>query len=240
MRPGAWCAGVVFGRSMLGSEMAGYITGLRFQKRTVDRVNVYLDGRFAFGLPALEAAKLRVGQHLTDADIEHLQSVDAEQKAYDRAVRLLSYRPRSLAEVRRHLARAGVDEAVISAAVERLAREGYLDDTEFAHFWVENRQRFRPKGAYALRQELRQKGLDNSTIENAIAGLDSRAQALAAARPKALKLANLAQDDPAAFRRKLGDFLLRRGFDYETIREVVARLAEELGAGEWLPVDEDS
>jgi len=89
--------------------MAGKITSLRFQKRTPNRVNVYLDGGFAFGLPAIEAARLRVGQQLSAADIQRLRALDAFQKAYDRAVRFLSPRPRSEAEVRRRLAEAGID-----------------------------------------------------------------------------------------------------------------------------------
>jgi len=208
--------------------MAGKITRLRFQKRTNERVNVYLDGQFAFGLPALEAARLRVGQYLSDTDIERLRALDAVQKAYDRAVRFLSYRPRSQAEVRRALRRSEIDEVVIKAVIERLTRQGYLDDAEFARFWVENRQQFRPKGARALRQELRQKGLDNTTIEAAIANLDPETSAYAAARPRALRLANLIPDDLRTFRRKLTDFLLRRGFDYETVRDVVTSLVQEI------------
>ncbi|PKO20479.1 MAG: RecX family transcriptional regulator [Chloroflexi bacterium HGW-Chloroflexi-1] len=208
--------------------MAGKITSLRFQKRTPDRVNVYLDGAFAFGLPAIEAARLRIGQELSAADIQRLQALDAIQKAYDRAVRFLSYRPRSEAEVRRRLAEAAIDETVIDAVVERLTGQGYLDDAEFARFWVENRHRFKPKGGRALRQELRQKGLDAPIIEAAIADLDPLAAAYEAARVKAARLAHLIQDDPAAFRRKLGAFLMRRGFDYEIVAEVVARLIEEL------------
>ena len=61
--------------------MSGTITRLQFQQKAADRVNVYLDGQFAFGLPALDAARLRVGQHLTDADIDALHAVDQTQKA---------------------------------------------------------------------------------------------------------------------------------------------------------------
>jgi regulatory protein len=210
--------------------MAGRITSLRFQQRTPDRVNVYLDGEFAFGLPATEAARLRPGQYLSDADLNQLQAVDAEQRAYDRAVRFLSRRPRSQAEVRRHLARAAVDEALIEKIITRLGEHGYLDDAEFARYWIENREQFRPKGAYALRQELRSKGLEDETIEAAVEGLDETASAYEAARPRALRLAVLAQTDPQEFRGKLTDFLLRRGFDYEVIREIIARLAREFGA----------
>ena len=211
-----------------GVNMAGTITSLRFQKRTPDRVNVYLDGKFAFGMPAVEAARLRVGQFLSDAEIGRLQACDLEQKAYDRAVRFLSYRPRSQAEVRQHLARAGLDEGVVEAVLARLVNHGYLDDAEFARFWVENRQRFRPRGAHTLRQELQRKGLDNETIGGALTDLDPLAEAYQAARPRALRLAGVLASTPLAFRRKLHDFLLRRGFDYDVIKQVVSRLEQEL------------
>jgi len=212
--------------------MGGRVTALRFQKRAPERVNVYLDGQFAFGLDGIDAARLRVGQYLSDADIEGLKGADARQKAYDRAVRFLGYRPRSAEEVRRNLARAAVPEDVIEAVVDRLGQEGYLNDAEFARFWVENRNRFRPKGAQALRSELYQKGLDRVTIDEAVAGLDPAGGAYEAAQPRAVRLAELARSDPAAFRQKLGSFLLRRGFDYAAVREVVARLLREMSAGE--------
>jgi regulatory protein len=212
--------------------MAGKITALHFQKHAPDRVNVYLDGKFAFGLPAVEAAKLRTGQDLDDHQIEGLRSLDVEQKAYDRAVRFLAARPRSESEVRSRLARSEADHTVVEDVIERLKAQGYLDDAEFARFWVEGRQRFSPRSARALRQELHLKGLDASTISTAVSGLDSVAAAYQAALPRALRLSGFASSDPMLFRRKIGDFLLRRGFDYEVVHEVVARLMRELASGE--------
>jgi regulatory protein len=210
--------------------MAGQITGLRFQQQTADRVNVYLDGHFAFGLPALEAAHLRVGQYLSDAELSRLQAADQTQKTYDRAVRFLSYRPRSTAEVRRHLADAEADETTIEAVLDKLAAQGYLNDAEFARYWVENREQFRPKGPRALRQELRQHGLAGEAIEAALAEVNPAEGAYAVARQRAMRIADLAITEPAVFRRKLSDFLARRGFDYEIIRDVIGRLADEFGA----------
>jgi len=208
--------------------MAGTITGLRYQKRTDERVNVYLDGQYAFALPALDAARLKVGQHLSDAEIAQLQATDAAAKAYDRAVRYLSYRPRSTAEVRRTLEGAEFAPEAIEAALVRLAGQGYLDDAAFATYWVENRQRFRPKGEQALRQELRRAGVDKEIIDESLDGLDSSEAAYAAAQPRANRLTVLAAEDPAAFKRKLSEFLLRRGFTYDVVRDVVARLLREI------------
>ena len=207
--------------------MAGTITRLAFQKHAADRVNVYLDGQYAFALPALEAARLRVGQILDDDSIAQLQGLDERQKAYDRALRYLSFRPRSQAEVRRNLLAAGLEAELVEATLARLVAQGYLDDAEFARFWVENRQQFRPKGSQALRGELRQRGVAAETVEAALVDLDPEVGAYEAARPRAARLAALAQTDPAAFRRKLGDFLLRRGFAYEIVKQTVSRLLRE-------------
>lgn len=208
--------------------MVKTVTRLAFQKRTDERVNVYLDGEYALALPALEAARLKVGQQLTDAEIAALRATDATAKAYDRAVQFLSIRPRSSVEVRRRLQQAEVDAETVEAVITRLTEQGYLNDAEFARYWVENRQLFRPKGEQALRQELRQAGVDNEIIQQSLEGLDTSEAAYAAARSKAERLKTLAKEDPQAFKQKLGNFLLRRGFNYDIVREITKRLLREL------------
>jgi len=95
---------------------------------------------------------------------------------------------------------------------------------------VESRRQFRPKGAAALRQELRQRGVEGEAIEAALADSDPVAEAYKAVQPQAARLAALAQTDPMSFRRKLSGLLLRRGFAYGVVHEVVNRLARENGA----------
>lgn len=218
--------------------MAGKITALRVQKRTAERVNVYLDEQFAFGLPTIYAVKLRVGQHLSDGEVEQLQATDLLERTYERAVRFLSYRPRSEAEVRRNLAQKQIEPAVIDLVLERLQQQSYVNDTEFARYWVENRGRFKPRGVRALRYELRLKGVDGEIIEEALASVETGSLAYEAARPQAERMANLAESDPATFKRRLLAFLMRRGFDFAEAREAVNELARELGA-EASPDDAD-
>jgi len=103
-----------------------------------------------------------------------------------------------------------------------------MNDADFARYWVENRQQFRPKGEQALRQELRRAGVDKETIEESLAGIDTGEAAYEAARARAARLAALAADDPATFKRKLSEFLLRRGFTYDVVREVVNRWLSEI------------
>src|SRR5258707_3645985 len=115
--------------------MAGTITALEVQRNNKERVNVYLDGEFAFGLTMIEAARLRKGQQLSDAEIAALKSTDSAQQAYERAVRFLGQRPRSTAEVRHNLTDKEIDASLIDEVITRLEGQGYLDDTAFAPYW---------------------------------------------------------------------------------------------------------
>jgi regulatory protein len=201
------------------------ITALKYQKKNRDRVSVYLDGRFAFGLPAIVAASLKPGQLLSEAEIEALKQQGVVEGAYDRALNYLSYRPRSRAEIATYLEGRDVPEGQIGEIVERLERAGLLDDDAFARYWVENRERFRPRGLHALRYELRRKGISDEVIERALASIDVSASAYRAAEGKARQLRHL---DPVTFRRKLLDYLARRGFEYEVARDATERHWTEL------------
>lgn len=205
--------------------MSRRITALKAQARNKGRVNVYLDGQFAVGLAAIVAARLKVGQTLSDEELRRLEAADAVEQAYERALRLLAYRARSEAEVRRSLLRQKAPEEVVGQVVERLKRAGLLDDAAFARLWVEDRAAFRPRGRRALRSELRSKGLSPAAIDAALSEVDDAQAADAAARKRVARLTNLAEAD---FRRRLGDFLARRGFDYEIISEVVEKMWREV------------
>jgi regulatory protein len=203
--------------------MAGKITELRFQKRNKNRVNVHIDGRFAFGLAAIEAARLKVGQTLSDADITQLQERDEVERAYERALNFLSYRPRSEAEVRRNLHQKKVPEEIIEVVIERLTRTSLLNDREFARYWVENRLQFKPRGIRALRQELWEKGVPDAITSEVLENLDEEAAARTVAETGARRLARL---EPQDFRRRLQAYMARRGFSYAVIKPLVEEMLE--------------
>ncbi len=207
--------------------MAGKITALEFQKKNPDRVNVFLDGKFAFGLPAIIAARLKPGQLLADAEVQALQAEGSIETAYDRTLNYLSYRPRSRAEVVRYLEKRDLPEGQIETVVERLERAGLLDDEAFARYWVENRERHRPKGLRALRYELREKGIGNEIMDRVLVSVDVSDSAYRSAARKARQLAHL---DEQSFTRKIVEYLARRGFDYEVAREAAGRHRAELAA----------
>ncbi len=205
------------------------ITALRVQTGGEDRVSLYLDDEFAFDLPLICAAGLRAGQALSELEIKALDRENKQQAAYDRAVNYLSFRPRSAEEVRRHLVKSGISDAVVAIVVDRLRRQGTIDDVSFARFWIENRERFKPMAPRALRYELSQKGVSRDIIESLLPAVDAEASAERAAEKQVWRYRGMSRID---FRRKLGSWLYRRGFDRDTIHSVIDRLEAELDQSE--------
>jgi len=219
--------------SMTGARLCGTITALEVQARDQSRVNLYLDGRFAFGLSASTAteAGLRKGNHLTSEGIAELLKGDAKERAFLQAFNYLSFRGRSVAEMERYL--LGKDHApeTVGTVIQRLRDLHYLDDSVFALSWVENRQRSKPRGARLLRTELIQKGIARDAIDHAItqASGDEAPLALDAARKR---VATLQAADYGEFSRKLGGYLSRRGYSSDVVWSTVKHLwAEHDGHG---------
>ncbi|NOH13974.1 MAG: hypothetical protein HND51_20215 [Chloroflexi bacterium] len=203
--------------------MTKKITALKLQKKNRERVNVYLDGEYAFGLAHVVAGWLSVGQELSETKIAELQSEDALEVAYQRALNFLSYRARASEEIRRNLRKKDFPEEIIDTVIQRLEKHNYINDNEFAQLWVENRSEHCPRGRYALRTELRQKGVPDKVIETALEDLDENDLALRAAEKQARKYKPMEWQD---FKKKLGAFLSRRGFSYDIISDVFPKIWE--------------
>jgi regulatory protein len=200
--------------------MVGTITALKVQQRNKTRVNIFLDDVYALSVPAMLAMTLKKGQHLTDAHIEQLKAEDEWDKAYNQAVRYLGYRPCSHEEVVRYLAGKGYPAEMVTKVADRLVEQNYLNDESFARMWVEERERFKPKSALALRQELRQKGVNDQIIQSVVDDLDEPELAWSAIENKIYQWQNL---DPDKFAQKVLGYLARRGFNYEIARQALER-----------------
>jgi regulatory protein len=189
-------------------------------------VNVFLDGRFAFSLEAEVAVSddLRVGRDLSDGDIEALARSDGFHRCLNAAARYLSYRPRSEAELRERLCRRGFAPDSVEAVLKRLKEQGLVDDVAFAQFWRGNRESFSPRSRWLTRLEMRQKGVAEDIIAQVVESVDDDDSAYRAAMAK---LHSLPRADYQSFRRRLGEYLKRRGFSYEVISRTVRRIWDE-------------
>ena len=191
------------------------ITALNNQKHNAERLNVYLDGEFAFGLDWAVAGSLSVGQILSPNEVEALQQQDDIEKAKKSALHLIGRRPRSVVEIDRNLRKKAFDDRVIEQVIDRLTAVDLLNDAAFAGYWVEQRDTFRPRSKLALRQELQQKGLSRVVIDTALKEVDEESAARRVAEKQATRWGHLSEEE---FRVKLGRFLQRRGFPYDVIR----------------------
>jgi len=205
------------------------ITALRAGRGREKRVNVFLDERFAFSLGAEVVMKegLQVGQELSTGQVELLTGSDHRQRCLNAAYRYLSYRPRSESEVREKLQRRGFDSDCTEAAISRLREQGLVDDAVFAQFWKENRESFNPRSQRLTRLELKRKGVGSDVIEQVTADVDDGDSAYRAALGRVRRLP---MSDYQGFRRRLGEYLRRRGFHYEVINHTVERVWQEQGS----------
>ena len=203
------------------------VTALR-AGRSRQRVNVFLDGKFAFSLEAEVVVKegLQVEQELSGSQIEALAKSDHFHRCLNATVHYLSYRPRSESEIRERLRRRGFDGDSVEAVIAKLKEQGLVNDMAFAQFWKDNRVSFSPRSQWLTKLELRRKGVATNIIDQVV---DEVGEADNAYRAALSKARGLPLSDYQGFRRRLGDYLKRRGFGYEVINHTVERIWQEWG-----------
>jgi regulatory protein len=144
------------------------------------------------------------------------------------ALRFIAFRPRSIVEVRKRLAGKYLPE-VVDRVVEALLGWGYLDDARFANQWRESRERRNPRGVRAIGSELRQKGIAGDLIDVALSDVDDALNAYRAGHRRAERWISGSGMECDQFRRKMWDFLNRRGFGADAARNAVSNLWDEFG-----------
>jgi regulatory protein len=155
-----------------------------------------------------------------------LEKDKVKSRAKNNAYALLRQRPRSEAEIRTRLKLKGYAVDIIDGVVENLRHTGNIDDAKFARLWVESRMHSNPMGDVVLRHELKTKGVADSIIEAALeekaANYDEYEVAFSMARERFERLKKL---DRRKALKRLYDFLMRRGFKYDTVQRIAEKLA---------------
>ncbi len=206
------------------------ITDIARQKKHSNRVSIFLDGAFAFGLNDETAFNhgLRTGLELDENQIARILEEDQRKRAKDAAFHYLSFRPRTVKEVRNKLREKDYEEAVIQETIALLERLGLLDDQDFAARWIAERLRLKPRGRRLLFSELIKKGISREMAEEALSeafeNIDERTLAADLLQKKSARYGTA---EPRQAFRKMHDFLVRKGFDFEVAREVAEELVRE-------------
>lgn len=206
--------------------MAKLITDIQPQKKDPKRINLYLDGEFAFGISKVVAAWLKIGQTITDEKMETLRSEDEIETAYLKSLHFISYRPRTSFEIRKNLLGKGYPETIIDHVIDLLEQNHLVGDREFARDWIANRKELHPRSRSVLAMELRRKGIPDEIIQASLEGnTDDEELAYLEARKYQHRIENL---ERVTFLKKMISHLSGRGFNYSTIRPVVDRIWNEL------------
>lgn len=214
------------------------ITSLEPQKRKKDRANVFIDNKFAFAcdVEALLKHQLKASQNISQEKIDSIIKKDEVSKLFDSSLKFLSYRPRSKKEVEDYLTRKisrkenvkyfqAKESELITLVVGKLTKHKYIDDRQFATWWIEARSKSKPKGKSIIKFELIKKGIDKEIIENELSKITNQKEL--ALKSIERKLPRWQKLPIVEFKKKIYSFLGARGFDFETIKEIVAQTLQK-------------
>lgn len=214
------------------------ITSIEPQKKKAGRFNIFLDGKFAFGVgeEAIIAGSLKEGKILSQDEIDRVLKKEEVVKLQDIAIRFLNFRPRSEKEIRDHLTRKiaqkesikfsqAQDSPLIEPIISKLKKYKLINDLEFTKWFVESRIRSHPRSIRLIALELKRKGIDSALVESTLKKADNEKDlAIKAVSKKVKRWQKLPENE---FKKKLYQFLLGRGFGFETIKETFAFLKEK-------------
>lgn len=196
------------------------ITSIEPQKKRNARVSIFVDGEFALGLSidALASLALKKGDRVTSEQIAQWRDAAIYDEAKTAAFAMLARRIHSEKEVRDKLRKKKFPHETIQKVIDRLYEMNLLNDAHFASALIRDKLKRTPIGKSALKSKLLRKGIAKETIDGVLSQTDLNSEALCTkAAEKKLKTL---QKEPDAQKRKqkLSQFLMRRGFDWETIR----------------------
>lgn len=215
------------------------ITKIQVQKNNKSRVNLYLDGEYAFPLSieSILQNKLEKGKKLNEAQIEKYLSESELEKLTNKVIKFISYRPRSRQEIIDRLYKYTKDykekrEKLIQLVLKEIEKKNLINDLEFAIWFVQQRQAHRPRSKRKLYSELLTKGLDKKTIQKSLKDTEfNELKQLKKLLNKYLKRKSTQKELPNQISKKLKNklikYLLRKGFSYNLIKQAIKDYHEQ-------------
>jgi len=222
------------------------ITLVESQKNNPRRFNIYLDGQFAFGADedTIVDFRLVAGKEISKEILDKLLKEVEVGKLMERMYGLFNVRLRSEREVRNYLKqlsfkrklkeREEISEIVVENLIEKLKRKGLINDAEFALKWTESRRRSKRKGINVIKQELFQKGISRDIIEEIISNKDIESEEKLAEEALQKRMKRLETLSSVEFKKKATEFLIRRGFEFSLVKDVVENyMKKRYNSGRW-------
>lgn len=203
------------------------ITRIENQKRNLNRVNIYIDNKFAFGLTDDIRYKydLHTNKEIDNDFIEDILKAEEERKVINAALNILSYRQRSIKELREKLKEKGYDSLFIEKAIDYCREQNYLNDEEFSISYIKDKQYLNKLGSKRIKYELINKGVSKDIIDEVLQ-VNPEYEFNIALDLANKKLSSYKNDDRNSIYRKLGGFLQRKGYPFDIIKKVLDQVLE--------------
>lgn len=211
------------------------ITKIARQKNNAERYNIYLDDKYAFSVDenVLVQFQLTKGKVLEDWSIDEMIFEDEVRKAFNRALHFLTFRMRSEFEVKKKLLDADFGEAVVLEAIQKLKSLGFLNDETFSKALLNTQKATGKKGPKSIRQEMRKKGIDKDLQEEIISGYSEQEQISIATELAEKVIRTERGKTPFQVKQKIQDTLLRKGYGFDIIGQVVEQVEINLEEDDW-------
>lgn len=210
------------------APQSGLITKIERQQKNKKRYSIYVNEEYAFSVheDVLISRSISKGNEIDGVELKQILKEEEKKKCERVGLHYLSYRPRTVSEMVRHLKTKEYDEGTIDTLTQEWIQIGYLDDHSFAKQWLEERVRYKKKGRLLLREELKQKGISTKIIHEVMDHIDEAEEyksCLELAQKKIKTLNGLADQKE---KYKLYSYLQRRGYTLELIQSVLLELEE--------------
>ena len=154
---------------------------------------------------------------------DFLDPAEKIKRPLNLAIHHLSYQPRTIYEMQEYIKKKGFSEDIAMEVIRILVKRKYLNDADFARLFVETKVKYKPKSKFALRYDLKKKGICSSIIDNILLAYDDQDLALKSVKRKIKTWQTL---DGKKFKTKMTGFLRYRGFTYDVCRSTVNHFIE--------------
>jgi regulatory protein len=198
------------------------ITNLETQKKNPNRINVYLDDEFAFGVSRFVGLGLKLGEKIDDSKVENLLESDVREKALQKAMRFINYRSRTAFEVKIKLIGLGFDNDLVDSILSELIEKEYINDREFAENWVSSRCYSKPRSHRMVQYELRKKSIAEPFIQEALESMPSDEELAIKLGKKYLN--RFLKLDDKEYSKKMTGILARRAFPFSVVHAAIIKL----------------
>lgn len=210
------------------TPQSGLITKIERQQKNKKRYSIFINEEYSFSVheDVLISQSIRKDQKVERVELEQILKEEEKKKCEHVGLHYLSYRPRTVAEMVRHLKNKDYEISAIDELIQEWSHLGYLNDHSFAKQWVEERVRYKKKGRLLLREELNQKGISTKIIHEVLEGIDAEEEYKSCLELAQKKIKTLKGIEEQKEKFKLYSYLQRRGFTYELIQSVMLELEE--------------